>query len=889
MNQLLFNNTSPNSLVEGFYQKCDELLKSKDLSGSANFNDDSWSFSFSNSCYNNEIVVIDFSEFKSNLKLMNFVSISNKEGEEAKISFVDFVKYLYLEMSKSLSITRKQGSILSVLELLFYFLKSGNFNDINKDNIEDFFNVLLTSDYENDSLIKRLSAPSHSVIFRIFKHKNLVSALGLYKVKGIWSDFSVPEFNGALNRSCETILGMTLSDYVAGGSFDFLGLDVGRYYVDYCAEFFEGFLSYGTAVTRVFQKLDVLKNRFGRSLSVVNSKKVITNVVQGIVPSDLDTKGYKKNYELMLNLFAEEYNKISGRNKLFSLDVIEDIVSELGLEPLMFDTHEFCRSMLYAEYFDSSLKSKEEICQEYQGTLADGIGLTVPKFDAICKKHLKNSTVSEDTISELCKKYFTKFQSLGHKVTKNSTIPKPIYDAGLVCFMASVGWRVSEYNFSLSSVYLEKNTDIKDSFYTPYRSYVHGHAQKTNGETLLRREITLSTNILIHQMSELTGTDKVPELPVFTFKDKKIQSLSVYQSRCVKDPFLMFVRNYSLFKVVKKVKSEEITLNQLKHKYGISKAEYIGLIDLIEDLSLENEVLHIGNNLRPSLEKYLSTSPDKESKKVIDIMNLVLSEETKVSIKGSKGNFRTEAIRSIKKELHQGISRPTTHAFRHMWAEAVLRRYRGSAGKFIRANFKHIDERFFMAYIRNKETKAIYDVAKRTTISHIVKKHLNDKDSAFSGGFHRFITRAIKVTNVVTPEEFEGLANRISKERIVDIKSNPWSTCLLRVDTELSAKCSEDGIPQRQNASPSFCLGCVNGDIDVGNFTGIVVFIKSDIEACRNSNLPFFIKKNSMETLRKAIKRVQELDSQQPNKMYKKFIKHLNESIKMALKMKKGE
>lgn len=562
MNQLLFNNTSPNSLVEGFYQKCDELLKSKDLSGSANFNDDSWSFSFSNNCYNNEIVVIDFSEFKSNLKLMNFVSISNKEGEEAKISFVDFVKYLYLEMSKSLSITRKQGSILSVLELLFYFLKSGNFNDINKDNIEDFFNVLLTSDYENNSLIKRLSAPSHSVIFRIFKHKNLVSALGLYKVKGIWSDFSVPEFNGALNRSCETILGMTLSDYVAGGSFDFLGLDVGRYYVDYCAEFFEGFLSYGTAVTRVFQKLDVLKNRFGRSLSVVNSKKVITNVVQGIVPSDLDTKGYKKNYELMLNLFAEEYNKISGRNKLFSLDVIEDIVSELGLEPLMFDTHEFCRSMLYAEYFDSSLKSKEEICQEYQDTLADGIGLTVPKFDAICKKHLKNSTVSEDTISELCKKYFTKFQSLGHKVTKNSTIPKPIYDAGLVCFMASVGWRVSEYNFSLSSVYLEKNTDIKDSFYTPYRSYVHGHAQKTNGETLLRREITLSTNILIHQMSELTGTDKVPELPVFTFKDKKIQSLSVYQSRCIKDPFLMFVRNYSLFKVVKKVKSEEITLNQ---------------------------------------------------------------------------------------------------------------------------------------------------------------------------------------------------------------------------------------------------------------------------------------------------------------------------------------
>jgi hypothetical protein len=105
---------------------------------------------------------------------------------------------------------------------------------------------------------------------------------------------------------------------------------------------------------------------------------------------------------------------------------------------------------------------------------------------------------------------------------------------------------------------------------------------------------------------------------------------------------------------------------------------------------------------------------------------------------------------------------------------------------------------------------------------------------------------------------------------------------LLRDGTQKTAKCSINGEPQRQNASPKLCLGCINADITEGNFNGIVVYIKEDIAACRNPELPWFIKEPCYHTVLLALKRIEELKRNSGKATYDKFIAHLKDTVLMA-------
>ena len=78
-------------------------------------------------------------------------------------------------------------------------------------------------------------------------------------------------------------------------------------------------------------------------------------------------------------------------------------------------------------------------------------------------------------------------------------------------------------------------------------------------------------------------------------------------------------------------------------------------------------------------------------------------------------------------------------------------------------------------------------------------------------------------------------------------------------------------------------MGCINGDIEEGNFNGIVVYIKPDVEACRNPNLPLFIKMAHLVTVRLALKRIKELSKNHDVSPYQKYIDFLNETIEMVV------
>ena len=119
-------------------------------------------------------------------------------------------------------------------------------------------------------------------------------------------------------------------------------------------------------------------------------------------------------------------------------------------------------------------------------------------------------------------------------------------------------------------------------------------------------------------------------------------------------------------------------------------------------------------------------------------------------------------------------------------------------------------------------------------------------------------------------------------DRVVGVKSNPWGTCILIGATEKFAKCSVNGEPQRQNASPRLCLGCMHVNISEGNYRGIVVYTQQDVIACRNTALPWFIKEANVRTVKLALKRVEELQKNGGHLKYNKFIAYLKESIRIA-------
>ena len=159
---------------------------------------------------------------------------------------------------------------------------------------------------------------------------------------------------------------------------------------------------------------------------------------------------------------------------------------------------------------------------------------------------------------------------------------------------------------------------------------------------------------------------------------------------------------------------------------------------------------------------------------------------------------------------------------------------------------------------------------------------IEDEHREYAGGVDRFLSKAVAITHVYSNEAQKEKLLQSAVKRVLAIKSNPWASCLLRDGTQQNAKCSVNGEPQRQNAQPRLCLGCLNADIAEGNYNGIVIYTKQDVAACRNPELPWFIKEQHYHTVKLALKRVEDLRHNSNNPKYDKFIAHLKDTLLIA-------
>jgi hypothetical protein len=878
------------------------------------FTDDVWKI---NDAGGRQVITLDFSLFdKAHVRFVEHLAVDYNE-QEVRLSLPDIAKAIWLMAveGKAAHPSLYNGAH-HFIALLFSFLKEIEAEALTQVDLVDFYVFCLTQNVAQEGVVKRLSPPAYQARFTPLPLHHLLKIAQRVGVATFVNTVPAKKSQAALNEACVSVMGKTMADYREGGSFNFLGLDIGKHYVDHCQNLFDNHSLFITAVRQTGKwwlseaarnaALEIKDQPVLGALGAVLSGAAIEDIPHVNLKLGRDKRTLSEC--LIQQQFRKCYKQAQQRINPFKIDTVERIVSACKL-PERYDSQEFIRALLFVDVFGAHGKSKDAIYQEYKATLEKSdtpFSVSLADIEAHSREVIDSLNVTPPPDKNGMRRFFKEqAQALpvslqdhhSNGMTYFAAMSAMIEDAGVTCFLGLTGWRASEYGFALSNIGVELNHDPLDNQYTPWRFHARWKVPKTSGETPLDREITLSSYILAAQLAEMNcADDDKPALYKVSTENQRVDSAFSIQysvTSCWSD----FVTNYCLFTDVDQwqelglsgqlSKDESKELDTLNSTYRFESSQMTELIRIKDKLRSELPRVELtlkrggsytfGHKLR----EYIA---GKAKPDVTALFDEFLSDETKKILVSGEIELDKAGVRFVRGEFLGDAPYPSPHAFRHMWAEAVLRRYRGDVGRFIRANFKHLDDRFFMAYLRGKTMKAIVNVVKRQAANDIVQVQLDslgDDNRGYAGGFDRFLSKAVGITKVQSHEDYKALAENVS-QRVVDIKSNPWADCLLREGTNKTAKCSIDGIPQRQNASPKLCLGCINGNIAEGNFNGILVYTQQDVKACRNPKLPWFIKEPHVHTVNSALKRVKELRENSGKSKYDPFIKLLEETLKMA-------
>lgn len=125
-----------------------------------------------------------------------------------------------------------------------------------------------------------------------------------------------------------------------------------------------------------------------------------------------------------------------------------------------------------------------------------------------------------------------------------------------------------------------------------------------------------------------------------------------------------------------------------------------------------------------------------------------------------------EIGRVLSAEILADALYPSPHAFRHMWAESVYRRFDGDAGWMIRSQFKHISQTMWLAYIRDKDNRFEHQRVKLVVIHSLVANFLRHKGEGYTGRMTTLLRRLSQKTKVLTADEQKELAATLATQEI---------------------------------------------------------------------------------------------------------------------------
>jgi hypothetical protein len=865
-------------------------------------------------------ITLDFSLFdRQHLKFVETMDLVF-DTEQYQVSSADLAKILFLSQASSRSVGNYIREI-KMLSRLFSFLTEQGSTCVQANDYQTLFQYLMTMDVSASGVKPRFSSLGYGTAFPI-NIDNISSTLQLYGIKGVLSQTSQTYWKKSQKAAVEVVTGMTLADYMAGGSFNFLTLSVGRHYIDHCGSYFEQHYPLAKAFQACLKNVpEIIQQAFEQQIgSRYNSERDFMTHIKAVLagrniltdPFLIKSGRQKGNFiitkercKLILSItqefFWQQYQQACEQTVLLTEQALALLAKQLEL-PERFDSFEFLRAMLLTQLTDLLMpRDPEALLRQYCATLKGKREITLTQFLDACvvvkKKLEKLAPKNKQSLAQLLAQANIPIASDGFALRE---FVGNVEAAGGTMMLALTGWRASEYGFPLAAIVINDNQDILDSTYTPFRFMLNWVVPKTNGKTKLDREITLSTYLLAFQLNSLFGdSTTTPCLYSSEMKNNANDSSTMFKSRVLR-MWQHFVQHYTPF-------SELRQFDTLKEKAVLSEHErqdFTQLSQKYPDNSYTADFRHTMDKVTDELPRLLVTGQLNKTENStpghklfgfikgtlsVDEMDIwqkhldpLLQQKLKELTIEKPADLSRDLVKTCTASVLDNCVYPTPHGFRHIWAEAVLRRYSGDVGWFIRSHFKHLDERFFMRYLRLKNFKDIVDIAKRTAISAIVRMHLltlRDEHRAYTGKFDIFMRRLGKATIVIPLDELHKVAEQFAATEVIDLKANSWCDCILRRTTEKQAKCAVDGEPQRQNADPSLCLGCINGSIEEGHVMGIMIQVENDVNILKNHELPQAFKSKSKSTVINARKRFLQLKRNSGSNKYDNYIQYFDDAL----------
>jgi hypothetical protein len=866
----------------------------------------------------NEFVTkIDFSTFDlPHIKIDDAANIEI-EGQSYTLSAKEYAKLFFITSIPTANPSHLVG-IYQMVVHLFAFLNAKKSLVLSIDYIEDFWVSLLGESIDENGFYNCVATPNHNGVIKpisLPKARNNLQALGVVGV--IDNSLTPKKLESMLDDVCQSQLGITLNEYKQGGSFNFLGLELGQYYVDYLRlvyqkDYFYMMLCKKT-LKKIIAKYEVTSFDSAASTGLNN---VILSALTGLelVESRYNTKGI--NHEGLIvevkNTVHLMYKKYFESTMSLNEKCIKELVLELGLG-MRFDAVEVVRILMLQKFYGlEGHKTSEGVWNSYlislDKTFIDSNKLADMTLDEVYSK-MKNIIMAKKL-----KKgdFLTNFKAWGRTILEGAakrdyksfkTSLNTIISAMTTLAVSWLGYRKSEFGFPLSAIYTEKNMDILDNSHVPFRFKLKWFVPKTNGKTKIDREITSQCYQIAVQLNDIfDGQEGSPCLYDTSSKSIQVHNVS---TRCiesrVKANWTGFVTNYPPFNdslllntLAQKSKGslstqEKSELDRLDSIYDTNSAKYKHLLSTAKEVKRDWKRLNCTSfnsgktqaKFKNSLSSFIKTGeiPNLQHK---ELVKSYLSDDTKSLLRSGSVVLNNKAMMDIANEILQGVRYPSPHSFRHIWAEAVLTRYQGDVGTVIRHQFCHLDESFFMAYLRDKDVRGLMKGARQRYLNSIVELLMLDSDKIgkeYIGGFSRYVKKAIGLTKTLSESEFRALREGING-RIISIKPSHFAMCIPREGAENRAKCAKFDSINPQDAKPEFCLNCTHAVITSGNIRGIWTTIQPMVKEALNENLMGFMLEGHLPTLRSGYKRIKEL---QPASSSKKEVTKILDATKTAI------
>lgn len=852
-----------------------------------------------------------FDPFTFRVDFSFFDNLSTQSSEfllSNDIEIKAFAKLMLLEVfSKQLSrSTFKEG--VDFLFMFLHFIVSDGCKSVSRDLLGQFIEHYLMHSFNSGRIVARLSPRNYytasGCINRLVEINSLSGYYGLSKLFD--EDLNKNKIQTLLKSSIEVVSAGELSfgDWKKGGTFNHLTLDYGRYYVDYCIRFYKDNYEAALGIATVISNMERHIVNVGLTL-YKNTKQVFYGLLDGddVASSKVFKKYKKEKVEQLKASVEEEYLQVVGdaqkRKHLLSKSGVNSIASYLGIK------QEDNREDKRAQYLNEMERLRQIIYLYLEGD--EGM---VQKLLSESKKpvNLKSFVSAIDNVanSTQCSLKFPTSQFYKHIGRSNSNNSQPlsltflgkVRSAGIAIIVSLCGWRGGEFGFPVTAISRKINDDILDQYSTPFRLIVDWHAFKTHGNVITQREVTPKVFELITELSRLNQSEEdEPALyPVHTHANDPSSSSASHSAikNAVAQNWENFVFQNQDFRTLDEVKELEklslkvrqvhvITSDQEKRLKELDKKSRTAVFqrvkqdpNLIEAKRKAEEqyerVMFVTNQAREFYVKgwlvqyqdYLKKLPSELPEKIIRVLDANLSRETKLAIRDASRDACTNTtfISQVTNEVTEDCLYPTPHAFRHMWAEAVYRRFDGDAGWMIRSNFKHVSKNMWLAYIRDKDNRRMHDTIKVRVASSIIKNWLAKEGRDSAGKFHKFLGKLVTNTTISTLENLDSSIEKLAREDIISIKANPWGFCIARLSTLKMTKCYDGFDYNPQSANPSLCMDCINNLTMASNIDYIVVNSWQHIDLLMSEHvtlIPKIILKQSLEYVRLALKRVSEL------------------------------